>query len=149
MACLTYFHPQYKVLFIPLCNLSNNFMKISLRFLKRKTMDPQSLGTNGLRVNTINPYHVSGLFLYSLKTSENYRFSEVFREYRKRPVICNELSLLSFKTYLRSLKSVWKAVLDFFEVKILFFNFFQLKWSKTAQNTKYLWSKILNVYRSW
>ena len=35
----------------------------------------------------INPYYATGLFLYSLKTSENQRFSDVFRRYRKRPVV--------------------------------------------------------------
>ena len=34
----------------------------------------------------LNPFHVTGLFLYFLKTSENLWFSDVFRGYRKRPV---------------------------------------------------------------
>ena len=34
----------------------------------------------------INPFHATGLFLYPLKTSENHRFSDVFRGYQKRPV---------------------------------------------------------------
>ena len=29
-----------------------------------------------------NPFHAIGLILYPLKTSENQRFSDVFREYR-------------------------------------------------------------------
>ena len=32
------------------------------------------------------PYHVTGLFLYPLKTSQNLGFSDVFRGYKKRPV---------------------------------------------------------------
>ena len=36
-----------------------------------------------------NPYHAAGLFLYTLKTSENLRFSDVFRGYRKRIVAWN------------------------------------------------------------
>ena len=32
---------------------------------------------------TINPFHATCLFRYPLKTSENQRFSDVFREYRK------------------------------------------------------------------
>ena len=31
----------------------------------------------------INPFHVTGSFLYPLKTSENIWFSDVFRGYRK------------------------------------------------------------------
>ena len=34
----------------------------------------------------LNTFHATGLFLYPLKTSENQRFSDVSREYRKRPV---------------------------------------------------------------
>ena len=34
----------------------------------------------------LNPFHATGLFLYLPKTSENYRFSDAFRGYRKRPV---------------------------------------------------------------
>ena len=32
---------------------------------------------------TINPYNVTCLFLYLLKISENLRFSDVFRRYKK------------------------------------------------------------------
>ena len=38
-----------------------------------------------------NSFHATGLFLYPLKTSENQRFSDVFRGYRKRPMALNEL----------------------------------------------------------
>ena len=34
----------------------------------------------------INPFHAAGLFLHPSKTSENQRFSDVFRGYRKKPV---------------------------------------------------------------
>ena len=43
----------------------------------------ESLITFGIR---LNPFNATGLLRYSLKTSENRRFSEVFRGYRKRPV---------------------------------------------------------------
>ena len=45
----------------------------------------------------INPVHVTGLFLYPLKTSENQRFSYIFRGYRKRPVAKNGLNRLILK----------------------------------------------------
>ena len=32
----------------------------------------------------VNPFHATDLFLYPLKTSENQRFSDAFRGYRKR-----------------------------------------------------------------
>ena len=32
----------------------------------------------------INSFHVFGVFLYAQKTSENQRFSNIFRGYRKR-----------------------------------------------------------------
>ena len=34
----------------------------------------------------INPFHDTGLFLYPMTISENQRFSNDFRECRKRPV---------------------------------------------------------------
>ena len=34
----------------------------------------------------INPFHATGLFLYTMKTLENLWFSDVFRGYRKRQV---------------------------------------------------------------
>ena len=36
--------------------------------------------------------HATVLFRYALKTSENQRISDVFRGYRKRPVVWNRLS---------------------------------------------------------
>ena len=41
---------------------------------------------------SINPFHVTGLFGYLLKTSENLWFRDVFRGYRKRPVTWNGLT---------------------------------------------------------
>ena len=40
----------------------------------------------------INPFHTIVLFLYPLKTSENLRFSDVFRGYRKRSEVVNGLN---------------------------------------------------------
>ena len=37
----------------------------------------------------INPFHVTGLFLYILKTPENFWFSIIFRGYGKKPVAWN------------------------------------------------------------
>ena len=42
----------------------------------------------------INPFHATDLLLYPLKTSENQRFSDVFRGYQKRSVVRNGLTLL-------------------------------------------------------
>ena len=42
--------------------------------------------------NTIKQFHVTGLFLYPLKTPENQRFSNISRRYRKRTVARNELT---------------------------------------------------------
>ena len=40
----------------------------------------------------LNPFHVTDLFRYPLKTSENQRLSDVFRGYQKRPVAWNGLT---------------------------------------------------------
>ena len=37
--------------------------------------------------NSINPFHVTGLFIYPLRTSENLWLSNVSRGYRKRPMV--------------------------------------------------------------
>ena len=37
--------------------------------------------------SVIKPFHATGLFLYHLKFSENQRFSDVFKGYRKIPVV--------------------------------------------------------------
>ena len=42
----------------------------------------------------IKPLHVTDVFLYPLKTSENQRFSGIFRGYRKTPVAWDELTLV-------------------------------------------------------
>ena len=43
--------------------------------------------TDTKTIERVNPFHATGLFLYPLKTSENQRFSDVFRGYRTRPVV--------------------------------------------------------------
>ena len=40
----------------------------------------------------VDPFHATGLFLYSLKTREKQRFSDLFWWYRKRSVAWNELN---------------------------------------------------------
>ena len=40
-----------------------------------------------------NPFSTNVLLLYSLKTSENLRFSDVFRGYRNRTLVENRLKL--------------------------------------------------------
>ena len=42
----------------------------------------------------IKSFHATGLFRYPLKRSENQRFYDVFRVYRKRPMSCNGLKTL-------------------------------------------------------
>ena len=47
-----------------------------------------------LTIESMNPSHATGFFLYPLKTPENQRFSDVFRGNRKRPVAKNRLNIL-------------------------------------------------------
>ena len=44
----------------------------------------------------INPFHATDLFWYPLKTSENQRFSDVFRGYQKRSVAWNGFEKIGF-----------------------------------------------------
>ena len=39
-----------------------------------------------IKLNHVNPFCTTGLFLYPLKTSEKFWFFDMFRGYRKRPV---------------------------------------------------------------
>ena len=47
---------------------------------------PIGLNIKRIVILIVNPFHITGLFLYFLKISEKQRFSDVFRGYRKRPV---------------------------------------------------------------
>ena len=38
-------------------------------------------------------FHVSRLFLYSLKTPQNYKYPDVLRRYGKKPVVWNRLKV--------------------------------------------------------
>ena len=53
------------------------------------------------KIGNINPFHANVPFLYSLKMSENQRFSDVFRGYRNetlaRKGLINQLILISIK----------------------------------------------------
>ena len=44
-------------------------------------------------INTdINPFHVTGLFLYPIEKSENGKFPNVYRGYKKRSLASNGLA---------------------------------------------------------
>ena len=45
----------------------------------------------GKKYLDINPFHATDLFWYPLKTSENQRFSDIFKGYQKRSVVLNRL----------------------------------------------------------
>ena len=49
-----------------------------------------------MKVVTVNPFHVTGLFLYPVKTSENVRLSHVFMGYIKRPEAWNGLKAINY-----------------------------------------------------
>ena len=56
-------------------------------------------------IKMVNQFHATSLFRYLLKTSENQRFSNVFRGYRKRPVAWHELMNTEVFTYV--IKKYW------------------------------------------
>ena len=57
-------------------------MITNLEKAKRKSFDQGRYSG----AQNVNSFHANGLFQYPLKTSENQRFSDVFKGYRKRPV---------------------------------------------------------------
>ena len=65
-----------------------------------------------------NPFHVTGLLRYPLKTSEN--FSDVFRGYWKRPVAWNGWRCSTFLDLGKS-KILSKTTLAFNELKLNFY----------------------------
>ena len=50
-----------------------------------------NLSKNTKHPNLISPFHATGLFLYPLKTSENQKFSDVSRGFKKRSMAWNGL----------------------------------------------------------
>ena len=60
----------------------------------------------GIWHSPINPFHVTGLFLYPLKTPENMLFSNVLKGCRKRSVARNGLKILEIRVA-SLIKKVW------------------------------------------
>ena len=50
-------------------------------------------------VGRLNSFHGTGLFLYSLKTSDNQKFSYTFMEYRKNSVTANGLIAILLQSF--------------------------------------------------
>ena len=70
---------------------------IILLNIRKVAQVTQVFETSFINRNSIfNPFHATDLFWYSLKTSENIWFSDVFREYQKRSVAWNGLVLLMY-----------------------------------------------------
>ena len=108
-----------------------------------------------------NPCHVTGLFLYTLKTSENQRFSDVFRGYRKRPVAWNRLmrrsTYFSLISILFEVEGIDKFVLvicggngEIIEMKWKLSNYFVISVEYYLPKTMhYLKLKILCLKLDW
>ena len=62
--------------------------------LKKNISSEQCCYVQSEPTDLLSPLQPGVAFLYSLKTSENLRFSDVFRGYRKATPGCNELSTL-------------------------------------------------------
>ena len=55
------------------------------------SMSMGQTGNGKLFPTFLNPFYITRIFIYPLKTSENQRFSDVFRRYRNRPAVSNGL----------------------------------------------------------
>ena len=71
----------------------------------------------GKRFPSINPFQVNVPFLYLLKTSENQRFSDVFRGYRKGTFTWNGLQKLVI---------MWKYMKHWFKNGVVYISFLSL-----------------------
>ena len=97
------------------CNKTFNILQLLWSFT---FICENSQNTN----HNLNTFHASGLFLYSMKTSENQRFSNIFRGHRNRRVRWNELKVLeTFIAFLRHYKirvyQRWKSSCTYQELK--------------------------------
>ena len=71
-----------------------------------------------LLVIFLNPFHVTGFFLYPLETFENVWFSVVFRGYRKRPDKWNELMEIIVVVSVKSWKFINEWIHSWFSFKL-------------------------------
>ena len=87
-----------------------------------------------------DPFHVTGLFIYPLKTSENPWFVNVFSWYQKWPVAWNGLTNLSFS------KRPWKVnqIIEYLESSYfqnIFENTFRAFWIIFLKNMSSVFEK--------
>ena len=78
----------------------------------------------------LNPFHAIALFLYSLKTPGNKRFSDVFRGYRKRPVALNRLKC--FELLLMVAMHSWNGYI------------FRIVWELMKNKRMFYWKSLRN-----
>ena len=74
-------------------------------------MNFNPLSANPTKWSKHFPFRITGLFLYHSKISENQRFSDVFRRYRKRSVVRNGLiyfvPMFPFRGVFRTLSNIY------------------------------------------
>ena len=80
-----------------------------------KLLNIPSLSHSVTHAVTVNPFHLACVLLYSLKTSENHSFSDVFRGYRKRPVARNRFMKILLMI---TLHKKWSSPLRIFSVNV-------------------------------
>ena len=76
--------------FVGLISCFQNEKFLGLNFALRQ---PGSAPDLNQLIAVVNSFHAISLFLYPRKTPENQKFFEVFREYRKKLVTWNRLTL--------------------------------------------------------
>ena len=64
-------------------------------------------------LSPVNPCHVTALFIYPLKTSENQKFSDVFRGYRKRSMAWNGINLPGIFIFKSCYFKSWNVIFSF------------------------------------
>ena len=79
------------------------------------------------------PFYDTGLFLYPLKTSENHRFSDVFRKYNQRPKAKNGLIFLSL---------IWLPQRPFFGNDLIHLMLITALFSLKAKTTRSLVARL-------
>ena len=86
--------------------LTSTFQSACNYFFIKSIIMQISLGFRKAVRKVVNPFHVTGPLPYALKTSENQRFSDVFRAYRRGPAAWNGLIPSYILSYLSKVNTL-------------------------------------------
>ena len=93
----------------------------------------------------INPFHCTGIFLHPpppLKTLEKLRFSDIFRGYRKRPMVWNRFTIVYIFLVKPHFKSVNCSSPSFQEIPPIYW-FLGTPHPSHTKNRIFQWKRVI------